>query len=186
MADGDQQGQDSGTDMYQTLNTGIGWLARVIALLGGAVLITLIVMTCLSITGRALIPLGLGPVPGDFELVEAGVAFSIFSFMPWCQYNRGHARVDLFQATFGLFVNRVIDLIADLIMFGASYLIAWRLYLGTMDKYSYHETTFILQFEIWMAYAASLLGAFTFVIVSGFCVLRSARALLANPTELHT
>ncbi|MEP2531250.1 TRAP transporter small permease subunit [Shimia sp.] len=166
------------------LNTGTGWLARFAAILGGIVLIGLIIMTCLSITGRALIPLGLGPVPGDFELVEAGVAFSIFAFMPWCQYTRGHARVDLFQAAYGKFANKVIDLIADVMMFVAAYVIAWRLYLGMMDKYNYHETTFILQFEIWMAYAAGFFGAAVFVIVSAFCVLRSLRAIFIKPSEL--
>ncbi|SFM57645.1 TRAP transporter small permease [Shimia aestuarii] len=171
--------------MYNMLNTGVGWLARVMAILGGIVLIGLIIMTCLSITGRALIPLGLGPVPGDFELVEAGVAFAIFAFLPWCQYNRGHARVDLFQPAYGRFGNRLIDLVADVMMFIAAYIIAWRLYLGMMDKYNYHETTFILQFEIWMAYAAGFLGASVFVIVAAFCILRSLRALLGRSSEAN-
>lgn len=170
--------------MYQALNRGIGWLARGIAILGGLVLIVLIVMTSLSITGRALIFLGLGPVKGDFELVEAGVAFAVFAFMPWCQYNRGHARVDLFQPVFGAFLNKLIDLIADVMMFVAAYVIAWRLYLGMIDKLNYRETTFILQFEIWWSYAASFAGAAAFVLVSAFCILRSLRALLGKPTDV--
>lgn len=169
--------------MYQTLDKAVGGMARVMAIIGGVVLIALIIMTCLSITGRALIWAGLGPVPGDFELVEAGVAFAIFSFLPWCQYMRGHARVDLFQPLLGRGLNKVIDVIADILMFVAAYIIAWRLYAGMMDKYNYHETTFILQFEIWMAYAAGLVGAVVFVIVSAFCILRSLRTLFGMSGE---
>ncbi|MEZ5836913.1 MAG: hypothetical protein R3D03_14460 [Geminicoccaceae bacterium] len=39
---------------------------RGLALLGGTVLVAMIVLTSVSIIGRALIFAGLGPVPGDF------------------------------------------------------------------------------------------------------------------------
>jgi hypothetical protein len=45
-----------------------------LAIAGGAVLVLLTATTMVSITGRALIGIGLGPVPGDYELVEAGTA----------------------------------------------------------------------------------------------------------------
>lgn len=47
-------------------------LSRWAAIVGGIVLVALTLMIVASITGRALIGLGLGPVPGDFELVEMG------------------------------------------------------------------------------------------------------------------
>ncbi|RVT82870.1 TRAP transporter small permease [Rhodobacteraceae bacterium CCMM004] len=147
------------------------------ALIGGAVLIALVAMTCLSIAGRAAIPLGLGPIPGDFELIEMGMAFAVFACLPWCQYARGHARVDLFRPAFGRRGNAVLDLVADVAMALAAALIAWRLALGLDDKMSYGETTFILRWPVWWAYAAALAGAVAFALVAAFCVLRSARAL---------
>ena len=71
--------------MYAALNRAVYALSLLFALLGGAVLIVLTLLTVASVSGRALIPLGLGPLPGDFELVEAGVAFAVFAFLPWCQ-----------------------------------------------------------------------------------------------------
>ena len=85
------------------------------AVLGGIVLSFLILLTCVSIIGRSLngifhsdfmeriapgfsrlvIDIGVGPVNGDFELVEAGVAFAIFAFIPLCQVTAGHASVDI-------------------------------------------------------------------------------------------
>ena len=85
------------------------------ALLGGTVLCLLVLMVCISIAGRALgdlahdgwlagagdwlISLGVGPILGDFELVEAGMAFTIFAFLPLCQVTASHASVDIFFAT---------------------------------------------------------------------------------------
>lgn len=168
--------------MYQILEKSIGNLAKVMALIGGVVLILLIAVTCVSITGRALIPLGLNQIPGDFELVEFGVGFAIFAFLPWCQLNRGHARVDLFANNFGPVMNKTIDVVADIAMFAASLLIAWRLWLGMLDKLGYSETSFILQFPVWYAYAAGFAGAALFVLVSAFCVLRSGRVLAGVET----
>jgi TRAP-type C4-dicarboxylate transport system permease small subunit len=45
-------------------------------------------------------------------------------------------------------------------------LIAWRLWAGLMDKINYGETTFILQFPVWWAYAACMAAAAVAVVVS--------------------
>jgi TRAP-type C4-dicarboxylate transport system permease small subunit len=165
-------------NMYRTLAKSVEFLARAMALAGGAVLAVLIVMTVASIIGRALIGLGLGPIPGDFELVEIGVGFAIFAFLPWCQLKQGHARVDLFQGAMSPRLNKAIDFGSDVLMAVAASLIAWRLILGLFDKKGYFETTFILQFPIWMAYAACAAGALVFVVVAAFCILRSGRVLI--------
>src|SRR5690606_15299705 len=91
----------------------IEWLARTLAILGGLVLILITVLTVVSITGRAFVRQGLGPIPGDFELVEVMTAFAVFSFLPWCQLRGAHATVDVFTSFFPAGVNRVIDLITE-------------------------------------------------------------------------
>ena len=60
----------------RSLENALTALARWSALLGGLVLLALIVLSVVSITGRALVPFGLAPIPGDFELVERGTAFA--------------------------------------------------------------------------------------------------------------
>jgi len=59
--------------------------------------------------------LGVGPINGDFELVEAGVAFAIFAFLPLCQISAGHASVDIFTAKLPMRINRVLQLGIDVI-----------------------------------------------------------------------
>lgn len=157
-------------------------LARGTALIGGLALLALVLITVTSILLRNFT--SLGPIPGDFELVEAGVAFAIFTFMPWCQLNRGHATVEIFASRFGIFINNLIDLIADGLLLGAWMYLGYRHYLGLVDKQSYAETTFILQFPIWWAYAAACIGIVVILIVGIFCVLRSLGNLLTGRRPL--
>ena len=72
-------------------------VARLFAYFGGVVLMSLAIMTVISTIGRAFVGLqiGLGPIPGDFELVEAGTAVAVFCFMSWCHLNQGHVTVDI-------------------------------------------------------------------------------------------
>ncbi|MGY6709480.1 MAG: TRAP transporter small permease [Rhizobiaceae bacterium] len=145
-------------------------VARALAILGGVVLVVITIITVISITGRAFIWAGLRPVPGDFELVEAGVGFAVFAFLPWCQINRGHATVDIFTSFLPDQVNRHIDIAAEVLMTVAITFIAWRLWFGLQDKIRYGETTFILQFPVWWAFAACMVAAAIAVVVSFYMV----------------
>lgn len=154
-------------------------IARGMAGAGGAVLIALIVLTCVSITGRglatlaysdwltglapgvaaALAALGPAPVTGDFELVESGIAFAIFAFLPWCQLRSGHATVDLFTMRLPRAAGQWITAFWEVLFAAALLFIAWRLEDGMQGKLRNGETTFLLQFPVWWAYAASLAAA---------------------------
>lgn len=153
-------------------------LTRYMAVLGGAVLVFLIALTCVSIIGRGLngvlhgwvgsafpimsnwlLSAGVGPINGDFELVEAGVAFSIFAFLPLCQITAGHASVDIFTSKLPASINRVLQFIIDIVFSILLIVIAYQLYNGMLSKQRYGDTTFLLQFPIWWAYAASVTGA---------------------------
>ncbi len=170
------------------LSSIVSALARWLAIAGGAVLVAITVMTVLSISGRAFIWAGLGPVPGDFELVEAGTGFAVFAFLPWCQLNRGHATVDLFTNFLSPAANRVLDLLWEVVLGLVTILVAWRLWVGMLEKRSYGETTFILQFPIWWGMALCAVATIVGVIVAVYMVVMrvrevaAGRALLAGGT----
>ncbi|MGB7318648.1 MAG: TRAP transporter small permease [Planktotalea sp.] len=165
--------------MYQILSRIAEGLARALALVGGAVLVGIIALTCVSIIGRVFVPLdiGIGPIRGIYDITEIAMATAVFAFLPWAQIREAHARVDLFEPRFPLRLNRLLDLLFNIAMAFVAGFGTWRLYLGMMDKYSYGETTLIAQIPVWQGYAASLVGACGFVIVSLFCALRAARRL---------
>ena len=85
-------------------------LANWTAIVGGIVLVAMTLMVVASVAGRAMIGLGLGPVPGDFELVEVGVGIAIFYFLPWCYLRGGHATVDLLYMHMPAWFKKGVDL----------------------------------------------------------------------------
>lgn len=160
-------------------------LARMLALVGGGVLVIIALLTCVSIVGRAFIFAGLGPIQGDFELVEAGAGFAVFAFLPWCQINRGHASVDIFTNFLPLLVNRWIDLIGEVLMTIAVFIIAWRLWEGTLVKMRYGDTTFILEFPIWWAYSASLCAALIACVIAAYMVVVRLQEVFTGKSKLR-
>ena len=157
-------------------------LAKILAIAGGLVLIAVVVTVVCSVIGRTFIWAGLRPIAGDYEIVEAGVFFAIFAFMPWCHLMRGHAIVAVVTDHLSARVNVVIELFMDVLMLAVALFIAWRHWAGMMDKFSYQETTFILRMPIWWSYAAGMIGAAAFVIVAVYVVARSTVAAASpNP-----
>ncbi len=156
-------------------------IARLVALLGGLVLVLIAVLTVVSITGRTLLPFGFKPLRGQFELVEAGTVFVVCAFLPWCHLNRGHASVAIFTDWLGPRFNAFIDLIGDVLLLAIALIITWRHLAGMMDKISYGETTFLLGLPLWWGYAAALVGLVSWIVVGFWTSADSLRALVTPP-----
>lgn len=159
------------------------------AVLGGLVLTALILLICVSVLGRGantfahwdrieasapgvsafLLAAGVAPVPGDFEIVEAAIAFSIFAFLPLCQLKNAHATVDVFTSFLPHRMSIRLKAFWEIVLCAAIVLITWRLGVGLIDKMSNGETTLLLGFPKWWAFAASLLAAVVASIVSIYC-----------------
>lgn len=171
--------------MYRSLNRMAEVVAMVLALAGGAILLAIVVLTCVSIGGRALVPLdiGVGPIRGIYDITEIGMAAAIFAFLPWTHLREAHARVDLFQPAMPAALNKGLDLVFNIAMFAVALFGTHRLYLGMTDKLSYGETTLIAQIPVWQGYAASLIGGVGFILIAAFCVLRSLRRLMGRTDE---
>ncbi len=164
--------------MLAQIDRAIGGLAFALAILAGVVLVIVTVLTCVSITGRAFVFAGLGPVPGDVELVQMAIAFAVTGCLPWCQWKRGHVTVDIFLGRFGRRFNAFVDVIANLMMTAVAVVIAWRVGAGMVSKMDSSfalETTFILGLPVWWGYAGVLACACIFALVCFWTVIRSIR-----------
>lgn len=175
-------------------------LSRFMALLGGVVLTLLVLITCISILGRAantalhsdimmsvapglaqwLIDIGVGAIRGSYELVEAGMAFCIFAFLPFCQVTMGHASVDVFTNALPRPVNRWLDLLIAILFAVALVTIAIQLNEGMMRKLKSGQTSLLLEFPIWWAYAASLVGAVLAAVTSVYVALMRLYEILSG------
>ncbi len=155
-------------------------LASFTAIVGGVTLAILIILTCLSISGRALVWMGLGPIPGDYELVEAGVAFAIFCFIPVCQINAGHATVDVFTSLGSDKFNRFLIAMWEVLFAVVLVVIAWRLFEGMQSKIRYNETSMFFQFPIWWPYLACFVAAVIGGIVGCWSAYDRVRAVITG------
>lgn len=173
------------------------------AIIGGIVLCALILLVCLSVLGRSLntllhgpiesiapglsqslLDFGIGPINGDFEIVEAGIAFAIFAFLPLCQITGSHATVDIFTAKLPVRVNRFLRMVIEAVFAAVLILIAYKLFGGMQTKMRYGETTFLLQFPIWWAYAVSLIAAIAAAITATFVAVIRIQEFVVNQTIL--
>ena len=167
------------------LDRAVTWVADTMAIIGGCVLVLVIAVICASIAGRELSDLahsgalgpvgeiilgfGVGPILGDFELVEAGVAFAIFAFLPVTQRRFAHAKVDVFAKALGPRVDQALATVWLVVFALILALITWRLFAGMQDKIRYGETTFLIQFPVWWGFAAGLVAAGIATLVAIYC-----------------
>ncbi len=179
-------------------------LSRLMAILGGIVLSVLVLMVCLSIVGRVLngmmhdgfasqlapgfarwaIDAGVGPINGDYELVEAGMAFVVFAFLPYTQLTAGHATVDVFTKGLSAGTNRALLAIGDNLFAIVLVIITLQLFGGMQSKINSGQTTFLLEFPLWWAYALSLVGAVIATLASLYVAIARIKEITTGETVL--
>lgn len=172
--------------------------ARFMALLGGIVLCVLVMITCLSIMGRALnsfaysdfasdqlaplsaviLKLNIGAIPGDFELIEAGMAFVIFAFLPLCQHHYAHAKIDLVTHFLNPRLRIALDLCWQLLYGFVMVLIVWKLYDGMIGKKLSGQTSFILEYKLWIAYGLSFGAAMIAMLTALLSIFNALRGII--------
>lgn len=188
--------------MFLKIHGLVRWFAWLTAILGGFVLAAVIVMICLSITGRTLSSLlhsgpmqayatgfanwllaaGIGPIRGDFELLEASMPFIIFSFLVWCQLSSGHATVDIFTDRLRPRAKRVLRAVTEIGLAAALVLVAMMLHEGMAQHQRRGSTTFVLQFPLWWSFFAALIPAYVAAGMACYVAcIRAAEAALNRP-----
>ena len=159
----------SGSDLGQRLAPRPPFVERVtgaVALVGGLLSLSVAMLVVVSVVGRWLSGTAaattlpwLGPIPGDFELVQMATAIAIFAFLPYCQARRGNIVVDTFTSRLPERANAVIDAFWDLIYAGMMGLLTACLTAGALEHYRSGQTTMLLQLIVWPALALCALLA---------------------------
>lgn len=174
--------------------------ARWLAFFGGLVLTAIALLTVVSIIGRALTGFGLSPIPGDFELVEIGSAVAVFCFLPWCQLNRGHVRVDILNRVLPRRFNTFLDVLGDLAIAVIAMVITWRLWMGMGERVTWFsqdvrdaigfgykpfspDSTFILGWPTWYGYAVGVVACVLFTLISFYTVWQSSNELFKREVQ---
>lgn len=142
-------------------------LSQALALAGGLVFVALVAMSIVSIVGRKI---GLGPVPGDVELLQMSAAFAAAYFFAYCHLQGHDVRVDFFTARWPRAVRAGLDVASSLLLTVFGGLVAWRTAVGALSLQASGETSMILGLPAWMPLA---------LIVPGFVLLGLAGACTA-------
>jgi TRAP-type C4-dicarboxylate transport system permease small subunit len=157
-------------------------LCEAVALSGGLLFVALMLITLWGIVGRELaalaaglgLPLGVGPLSGEFELVEMGTAIGVFAALPYCQLEGGNVAVELFTERAGRRAKDLLGASGDLLLAAAAVLLARQLWLGMQDLRSYGETTMVLRLPAWWGYPPALVALALLCLV---CLVTAARHL---------
>ncbi|MGP1678457.1 MAG: TRAP transporter small permease [Burkholderiales bacterium] len=136
-----------------------GW-----ALAGGALLVIIALMNTWSVISLAVLGY---PVPGDFELVQMGVAIVAFSFLPYCQLKGANVTADIFTAGASQVTVAVFTLIAAIVAAFFSVILLWKMSDGMVSYLRYREVTTILNIPQWIAFPPILASLALLVLAAG-------------------
>jgi TRAP-type C4-dicarboxylate transport system permease small subunit len=134
------------------------WLtpaAELMAFAGGAIFVTIAILSAGSIVSRALWS---RPLQGDYELVQLGGAVFVSLCLPICQLLHANIIVDFFTTRASAATRTRLDAFGALMLALVMSLLAWRLAAGTLSMREAGETTTILGWPLWYAYAAMIPG----------------------------
>jgi TRAP-type C4-dicarboxylate transport system permease small subunit len=147
------------------------------ALAGGLLLLAIVSMNAYSLMADMAFR---RPLPGDFELVEVGVAVAAFAFLPYCQLTGANVTADIFTQNVGPRTVALLALLSGFIALAFSLLLTWRMSAGLIDIRQYGETTTITGFPIWIAYVP-IVASLGLLAVASFISIRDALAEVRTP-----
>ncbi|MFL5212336.1 MAG: TRAP transporter small permease [Microvirga sp.] len=148
-------------------------VARALAIVGGLLSVASALLVTTSVTLRWL---GFGSINGDFELVQIGVALSVFCFLPLTQARRGNIMVDTFTGWLPLRVQRAMDAFWDFVYAGFMALTAWCLMNGARDALASGLTSAMLGLNLWPVFAATVLLILLLVVTAVDTALQLLRS----------
>lgn len=126
-------------------------LSRLLALIGGLILMAMTLMATYSIAMRTLFD---EPLLGDVELVQMGCGIAIVFFLPLCQLRRGNVIVDVFTMNAPKRVRNSLDALGGVLMALAAALLTWRSAIGTTDAFGTGEESIIMGLPVWWSMIA--------------------------------
>ena len=154
-----------------------------VAILGGAVVVVIVLVSSLSVLGRSVPQLvgmrGTG-VPGDVELVQLGCAVAIYCFLPLCQLRRSNVLVGIFTRHLAPRWRAMFDLFANLVFLSLATTLALALGWGVAEKFDNNDTSMMLRIPEGWPFAAALIPSWLLGLAIFYSVLRTVAEIRLN------
>lgn len=154
------------------MNRFLGKLAESFALVGGAAVILIVLVTTVNagafILDRMSAVLGrdIPGLPGYEDFVRLTISAAALMFLPYCQLKRGHVAVDLFMARVPRAIRRVIDRAWLLVTAAIALFLAWWMIQGLAENFSDGVVTGVLGWPEWPFYVPGIVSLLLWAAVA--------------------
>lgn len=145
-------------------------LIRFWALVGGAIILVLVVITAASALSNLAFQ---KPFLGEYELAKHFVGIAIFTFLPYCQLTGANVTVDIFTEGMSARAKAAMGLLAAVLALVFSLVLLRQMSVGFGDYIRYPEETPTLHIPLWTAFPPILFSIVLWVIAALITVRES-------------
>lgn len=139
-------------------------VSRIAALLGGALLLLAVGVTCASVIrgiwGR--------PILGDSEVVEMCLGIAVALYLPWAEMRGSHVIVDVFTARMPPRALAWLEAAMRGCVALVATVLALRIADGTYAQWDRERATMFLELPYWWGYAGATLGLALWTVTAFF------------------
>lgn len=142
-------------------------LAQAGALLGGALLLVAIGVTCASVA-RGLVG---RPILGDSEVVEMCLGVAVALYLPWAEMRGSHVIVDVFTARLPARGLAWLDAVMRGCVALVATVLAVQIIDGTYAQWDRERATMFLELPYWWGYAGAAAGLALWTLTAFFVAI---------------
>jgi TRAP-type C4-dicarboxylate transport system permease small subunit len=142
-------------------------IAQAGALLGGALLLVAVAVTCASVIRGAFGR----PILGDSEVVEMCLGVAVALFLPWSEMRGSHVIVDVFTARLPARGVAWLDAAMRAVVALVATVLAVRIADGAHAQWDRERATMFLEIPFWWGYAGAAVGLALWTVTACFVAL---------------
>jgi TRAP-type C4-dicarboxylate transport system permease small subunit len=134
------------------------------ALLGGAILLVIVVVTSINVGAftldrmAGLLGQNVSGLPGYEDFVRLAISAAGLMFFPYCQLRYGHVNVDLFARHFPARVQRGLDILWRVVTAVVALGLAGYMVEGMRESRSDHAVSAVLGWSEWPFYGPGIVS----------------------------
>jgi len=142
------------------------------ALIGGATLIAIVLVTTVNVGAHSLdrlaglIDMNVSGLPGYEDFVRLGISAAALMMFPYCQLRRGHVIVDLFAQHFPSGLQRILDALWLLLTAVVALGLAWYMLMGMWGYKDDNVVSPVLGWPEWPFYAPGIVSLILWAAVA--------------------
>lgn len=152
-------------------------LKRLIAVVDGGAAFFLIVIAGLTFTAVIMRYVLTLAFPGSFDVGRLLLGVAIFWGIAAATFRREHVTVDLLWLALPAWLQRAVDIFADIVFAGFAGLLTWAILKHVLRTYGTGQTTFELSIPLWPFYAVAWTGIALCTVI---LVLRVVSSILGH------